>query len=196
MAAPRGPYAKTPEVRARILQAATQIFATSGYRGTTMKDVAAACGLTAKGVGHHFASKDELLMAVLADRDLQSSRVASTSANFFDGLFTSLAQARREPRLVELYAVLSAEAIASDHPAHEYHQERYERVRSELGLFFEAIIGEGSGTPKLSALDLSTLFVAVIDGLQIQWLYDEKAVDLERLARAFVQAFTAAKLPI
>lgn len=191
MAAHRGPYAKTPEVRARIMQAATQIFAASGYRGTTMKEVAAACGLTAKGVAHHFRSKDELLMAVLADRDRESSRAAATTADSFEALFTSLAEARREPRLVELYAVLSAEAIAVEHPAHRYHEERYERVRSQLGSFFQAIVGDDISTSGLSALDLSTLFIAVIDGLQIQWLYDDSAVDLERLARAFVRTVLA-----
>lgn len=66
MTAPRGLYVRTPEVRGRIIEAATAMFAAAGYRGTTMREVAAAGGLSAKGVSHHVASKDEPLMAVLA----------------------------------------------------------------------------------------------------------------------------------
>lgn len=194
MTTQRGPYAKTPEVRSRIIQAATRIFASSGYRGTTMKEIASSCGLTAKGVAHHFASKDELLMAVLAERDLQVSPAPEAPSVSLDGLFDSLAQARREPRIVELYTVLSAEAIAPDHPAHEYHRERYERVRAELGQFFELQIAGSGAASDLPPVDLAALFVAVVDGLQIQWLYDAQAVDLERLARTFVRALVVADL--
>ncbi|KJC64231.1 transcriptional regulator, TetR family [Agreia bicolorata] len=192
MTAQRGPYSKTPEVRARIIEAASGIFAASGYRGTTMKDVAAACGLTAKGVSHHFSSKDELLMAVLADRDIQAGRAAEGASDGApDILFDALAESLRKPRLVELYSVLSAEAIAPDHPAHAYYEERYARIRAELSLYLETIASKPLGDTELSAVDFATLLVGVIDGLQIQWLYDEQSVDLERLVRAFVRRLIA-----
>lgn len=191
MAAPRGPYAKTPEVRARIIEAASGIFASAGYRGTTMKEVAAACDMTAKGVSHHFSSKDELLMAVLSDRDIQAGRVADHSP---EALLDALTDARREPRLVELYAVLSAEAIASDHPAHAFYEQRYERIRAELSIYLETLATEPAEHVDLTATDLSTLLVAAIDGLQIQWLYDQKAIDVEKLTRAFVQLIIASKV--
>ncbi|NKF32230.1 helix-turn-helix transcriptional regulator, partial [Pseudomonas sp. BGM005] len=38
----RGPYAKSDAVRDRILDACLELFAQSGFYGTTMKDVAAA----------------------------------------------------------------------------------------------------------------------------------------------------------
>ncbi len=189
MAGQRGPYSKTPEVRARIIDAASEMFAASGYRGTTMKDIAGMCGLTAKGVSHHFASKDELLMEVLAARDLEGRKVAdeaSDASASFEILFESLAATRHEPRLVELYAVLSAEAISPDHPAHEYHQQRYGQVRDEFEYLIEKVVRGREGDTAPSARDLASLLIAVIDGLQLQWLYDADAIDLERLVRTFV----------
>jgi AcrR family transcriptional regulator len=189
MAGQRGPYAKTPEVRARIIDAASEMFAASGYRGTTMKDIAGACGLTAKGVSHHFSSKDELLMAVLAARDSRGRKVADKASDAsvsFEVLFESLATTRHEPRLVELYAVLSAEAISPDHPAHDYHQQRYGHVRDEFEYLIDKVVGGREGSTEPSARDLASLLIAVIDGLQLQWLYDADAIDLEQLVRTFV----------
>ncbi len=58
--------AKTPSTRERICEAALLGFAESGVTATSIRDVAAAAGVSPGLVQHHFASKDELRGAVNA----------------------------------------------------------------------------------------------------------------------------------
>lgn len=51
----------------RILDAAARLIRQHGYQATTMRDIAAATGMLAGSLYYHFASKDELLVAVYAE---------------------------------------------------------------------------------------------------------------------------------
>lgn len=53
--------------RARILDAAQQLFAESGYDATSISRVAVAAGVSKANVFHHFNSKQELYLAVLGE---------------------------------------------------------------------------------------------------------------------------------
>lgn len=55
---------ETPSTRERICEAALNGFAESGVEATSIRDVAAAAGVSPGLVQHHFASKDELRDAV------------------------------------------------------------------------------------------------------------------------------------
>lgn len=53
--------------RARVLDAAADLFVQQGYTGTTLRQIAAAAGIKAGSIYHHFDSKDDLFIAVLSD---------------------------------------------------------------------------------------------------------------------------------
>jgi AcrR family transcriptional regulator len=59
-----GEVVETPSTRERICEAALLGFAESGVEATSIRDVAAAAGVSPGLVQHHFASKDELREAV------------------------------------------------------------------------------------------------------------------------------------
>ena len=62
-------------VRARVLDAAVDLFARQGYDGTSVAEVIAAAGVAKGGFYHHFVSKEALLYEVYGDlitRQLQS----------------------------------------------------------------------------------------------------------------------------
>ncbi len=56
---------KTP--RARIIAAAEGVFATAGYAGARMAEIAVACGLPKANLHYHFRTKEGLYRAVLDD---------------------------------------------------------------------------------------------------------------------------------
>jgi AcrR family transcriptional regulator len=60
------PRRKGERTAERILDAAESLFASRGYAGTTLRDVAGAVGLRTPSLYNHFASKDALYEAVLA----------------------------------------------------------------------------------------------------------------------------------
>jgi AcrR family transcriptional regulator len=64
----RGRRPGAPDTRAAILAAARELFAASGYAGTTIRGVAAAAGVDAALVHHYFGTKDDLFLAALEVR--------------------------------------------------------------------------------------------------------------------------------
>ena len=75
----------------------------------------------------------------------------------------------KQPGLVRLFSVLAAEATDPSHPAHSYFAERYrsvERIISGgIARSPEQILRTGVD-PSMAA----RLMLAVMDGLQVQWL--------------------------
>ncbi len=53
--------------RREILDAAAHFFRQQGYRATTLRDIAATVGMKAGSIYYHFASKDEIVAAVMND---------------------------------------------------------------------------------------------------------------------------------
>lgn len=47
-----------------VLDAAARLFADKGYAGTSMRDIAHACGMLPGSLYYHFAAKEDLLVAV------------------------------------------------------------------------------------------------------------------------------------
>jgi AcrR family transcriptional regulator len=61
----RGRRPGAPDTKAEVLAAARSSFAEKGYRGTTIRAVAAAAGVDPALVHHYFGSKDDLFLAAL-----------------------------------------------------------------------------------------------------------------------------------
>ena len=55
---------ESPKLR-RILERAARLIFEKGYEGTSMQDIADACGLTKAGLYHHVATKEALLIAIM-----------------------------------------------------------------------------------------------------------------------------------
>jgi AcrR family transcriptional regulator len=91
--------------QATILQGAATAFATKGFAGTGMEEVAAASGITKEIVYRHFASKEELYRAVL-DSTVQTlqAEFARTRQEFHSGagLRALLAVGRAHPDALRL----------------------------------------------------------------------------------------------
>lgn len=60
--------------RAALLDEATALFATRGYAGTSLADVATATQVTRGAVYHHFANKQALLEAVMDQQESRAMR--------------------------------------------------------------------------------------------------------------------------
>lgn len=57
--------AKSTDTKARIIQAAKNLFSVHGWRGTTIEDIITASGITKGAFYHYFKSKDELCATVI-----------------------------------------------------------------------------------------------------------------------------------
>ncbi|RKR76538.1 TetR/AcrR family transcriptional regulator [Frondihabitans australicus] len=181
----RGPYAKTAARRAAIVDAAREVFAASGYRAGSIQAVADACGISQSAVLHHFPAKEDLLLAVLADRDARGDDVQA-GHDLFGG---TLAQARHNesvPGIIELYTTLCGEATGAGHPAHDYFATRFRRTREHYADEFRSLAAAGrlreGVDPDLAGASL----VALWDGAQLQWLMEPGAVNVTAQLRHFL----------
>ena len=66
---PGRPKAGSEDKKARILSEALTLFSTQGYVATSLADIARASDISKAGLLHHYSSKDQLLAAVLDERD-------------------------------------------------------------------------------------------------------------------------------
>ncbi|CAN7767412.1 TetR/AcrR family transcriptional regulator [Variovorax sp. LjRoot175] len=56
--------------RQRVLLAAARLFRERGYHATTVRDIAAGCGILSGSLFHHFASKEQMLAEILREAAL------------------------------------------------------------------------------------------------------------------------------
>lgn len=185
--------------RREILDAAIEIFGSKGYAGGTLQEIADQVGMTHAGILHHFGSKDQLLLDVLEHRDatdvahLDGQHIPDGMPLFRHLIQTAFRNAER-PGIVQAYAVLSAESVTDDHPGRAYFEQRYTTLRGEVAHAFQVICEERGVTDPQRIAEASTSILAVMDGLQVQWLLDRSAVDLGKASQFAIEAIMSAVL--
>jgi AcrR family transcriptional regulator len=184
------------ESKEAILAAAKELFAKRGYRGTSLASIAEAAGLSQPGLLHHYPSKNALLLAVLASRDAEDWRMSTPQPEapgigIIDGMAALVAHNESEPQVVAMYSMLLGEAVAADHPAHDYYLQRYEHIRGRITQNLREAQGAQNLTPAVDPEALANVLIAVQDGLQFQWLLDQ-SVDMGACYATLVEMIQAA----
>ncbi|WP_046472269.1 TetR/AcrR family transcriptional regulator [Allosalinactinospora lopnorensis] len=184
--------------REEILRAAADVFAAQGFHNASLTDIAATLGITPAGILHHFGSKTGLLTAVLELRD--SADPPPKDERLLDHLVSTAERSAAHPETTRLYAVLSTESTTDGHPARTWFRNRYRELRGEVELAIldrldsahgragaEEPAESGDRVPR-EVRDAATAVVAVLDGLQAQWLLDPDAVDMAAVTRTVIDA--------
>lgn len=195
---PRGSYAKTAARRQDILEAGIDVFAEHGFRSGSIREIAARVGMSQAGLLHHFANKNELLAAVLAFRDERDRVNAGVELDAgietIRGLVRLVEYNARVPGLVELHCVLSAEATSVEHPAHEHFVQRYEWMFSGISNAFRAMRDAGQLADGVDPDGSARAVIALMDGLQLQWLLRRDALDMAAETRRYLRPLLTVEL--
>ncbi|MFJ9906264.1 TetR/AcrR family transcriptional regulator [Streptomyces sp. NPDC101152] len=174
---------RSEERRAEIVRAALEVIAERGYRGASLAAVAERVGLTQQGLLHYFPTKEALLVAVLEERDQWD---AVPAAQWRVDLLVSLVEYNAmRPGIIQTFSALLGESVTEGHPARAYFTERYRRVRAGMASVLRTAYGDrlpNGLTPERTA----PLLIAVMDGLQYQWLLDPESVDMPGAFRDFL----------
>jgi TetR/AcrR family transcriptional regulator, transcriptional repressor of aconitase len=169
----RGPYASTPARRAEIVRAASAGFAEHGYERASLRDIAARAGVTHAALLRHFATKDDLLLAALAQRDaddLELARSIMQSKVPREQVLSNILREEFEhPEELRNWLAITIAATNPNHPAHEFFVGRRERMRQH---FTSKRLATTQDTEELTAGDKVTMVLAMVDGLRIQSLLD------------------------
>ncbi|WP_406089369.1 TetR/AcrR family transcriptional regulator [Streptomyces sp. NBC_01013] len=185
-------YAKGRAKRVEILDQAMAMFGEVGYRGASLRVIATRCGISHPGLLHHFPTKGSLLLAVLEHRDEVDGQWLSVGGpTGVDRLrrLIDLAALNAERRgIVELFTVLAAEATSADHPAHAYFVERYRDSVMTTAVSYEEAREAGALRDGIVPDEAAQQLLALMDGLQTQWLLSGCVTDMAGVLRAHVQA--------
>jgi AcrR family transcriptional regulator len=163
----RGPYAKTAERRRTILATALEVFAESGFRGASIREIASRVGMTDTGVLHHFGGKGNLLLEVVKQKEDEDAGALRDPY-----LRDLVARNGTRQGTVRLFTTLSAESTDPEHPAHDHFVNRYASVREHVTRGLARDSDEGRIPASIDPAVAARLMLAVMDGLQLQWLLD------------------------
>ncbi|WP_210480137.1 TetR/AcrR family transcriptional regulator [Naasia sp. SYSU D00948] len=176
--------------RQQILDTAMELFAGGGFHTVTLADVANRVGITQAGLLHHFPSKAELLLAVLQERDRRNDQESEEDRTRGDGpldwFLAILERNERSPMLVQLMAILSAEALAEGHPGYDWFRDRQERSIRTVTRQLEPLLDESRLPDGVTAETVARWLIALADGARLQWLHNPRAVSRHGLVGQFV----------
>jgi AcrR family transcriptional regulator len=170
----RGPYRTGLQRRAQLIHHATDVFATRGLAGGSLREIADRVDVTPASILRHFTGKEDLLVAVLQHWDehqIRNEQQADGLA-FFESLRGITRFNMEHPGLLQLYITLGMEAVDPQHPAHPYVTARQVRTLDSFARNLRHGIADGDFAP----LDEDTiavearLLMALLDGLALQWL--------------------------
>ncbi|MCU1446006.1 TetR/AcrR family transcriptional regulator [Cryobacterium sp.] len=189
----------TQRKRKEILDAAIDIFGNKGYANGTLADIADQVDITHAGVLHHFGSKQNLLLETLAYRDesdvadLDDQHIPDGPELFLHLVRTAVVNSRRAG-IVQVYTVLSAESVTDDHPARPFFESRYSTLRGEVADAFRVLCHQEGITEPATINAASASILAVMDGLQLQWLLHPQDIDLAEASEFAIRAIVNAVL--
>jgi len=195
-------YPKGDRRRAAIVDAAFGEFSRLGYRHGSVVQIAAAVGVSRAGLLHHFPNKQSLLVAVLQERDRingelfwQGFEPESDGVDYFARLIRTIEHNASIPGAVSLFAMLSTEASDPAHPAHAFFVDRYRWLLRDVGHALDDLDARGLLRAGVARAGLERDVVALMDGLQVQWLLDPEGVDMAERLRMRVQDLLTCELP-
>ena len=192
---PRGPGTEgTAATRERIVSAAAELFAERGFHATPMTAVAEASGLSQSGLLHHFPSKEGLLAEVLRARDVRDLATLATGRDraprgweVWDDMTRLVRLNSDREAIVRLFTSLAGEAVDPDHPGHGWLGEHHRSAVEALAVALREAVADGTADPAVPAESLARQAVALMDGLQVQWLMRPDDVDMAGDFAAFVE---------
>lgn len=181
-------YAKGRARREQIVTTAVEVYADVGYHGASLRDIAKRAGISHVGLHYYFPSREALLAAVLERRDeedtarLGPKEYSPTAA--VQHLIDLAGHNARHPGIVELYVRLAAEAFSEDHPAHQYFTDHYRTTREYVHRALRQLSEQGALREGVDPRVAAAGFVALMDGLQVQWLTSPEEVDMAAVLRS------------
>ena len=166
-------YAKGEARREAIVAVALGCFAELGYRNTSMREIARRAELSQAGLLHHFTAKEDLFLAVLRERQQVDARDYGGEEAPVASLIQAVRRNPTIPGLVRLYLTLLGEA-AENESVESFFVARYDFARAVLAADIRSAQRAGTARADLDPETAAQALIAVADGMQVQWLLDER----------------------
>jgi AcrR family transcriptional regulator len=177
------------ERKDQIVRATVDCITKYGYHNFSMQDVARTAGVSKGIIHYYFLNKDELMMSVL-------DKVAGDIERVLASEMESITDSAKK---LEVFVDVCFDIVRS---TKEYYQvnmdfwtqiNQKDEVRRVIARHYNkfrdsamAVIKEGVHSGAFRQVDpkeYSSYVIAVIDGLSLQWLFDEQAFDYDAITK-------------
>lgn len=173
--------------REEIVDAAMRVFASHGFRGGGLALVAEEVGITPAAILYHFGSKEDLLLAVIQERDRRAGVLGAdlTPDRGLDALRGSVRFAEyceAEPGLATLHTVLQIENYEPGSEVHAYFERRSRYLRRNMERTLKHAKDAGEIRDDVDVVGKAKQIIAFLEGAAVMWLIDPQVslVDLYR----------------
>ena len=175
------------ERKNQIVKATVDCISRYGYNNFSMQDVARIAGVSKGIIHYYFLNKDDLMMSVL-------EHVASDISRLLNN---GMSEAEDPLKKLELFLGTCLNIVRK---TKEYYQvnmdfwtqiNQKEEVRSTVAKHYRnfrhacsQVIDEGIEKGifrKVNSVEYSSIIIAIVDGISMQWLFDEEAFDYEKV---------------
>ncbi len=177
------------ERKDQIVRATVDCITKFGYHNFSMQDVARTAGVSKGIIHYYFLNKDELMMSVL-------DKVAGDIEKILASEMSSIVDNKRK---LEVFIEVCFDIVRS---TKEYYQvnmdfwtqinqkdevkkviaRHYQKFREAAANVIREGITAGAFRP-VDAKDYASYIIAVIDGLSLQWLFDQTSFDYDRIIK-------------
>lgn len=164
--------AKGEDRKQRILEVAQRLLSRNGWRSTTLAQIAREAGVTPAGLLHHFESKEQLLHAVLDERDLDDDTHSDRGGDLLGEIAQVADRFNRQPELVGTFTVLLVENLAPDAPLHDRLVNRQRAATEIVAAGIRRGQADGRYRADIDPAVKAVEILAFVHGMEMTWLLD------------------------
>jgi AcrR family transcriptional regulator len=178
-----------------ILETAARLICVRGYEGTSMQEIAAACGLTKAGLYHHIQNKEQLLFAIMNyGMDLFENQVLAKVRDIEDPVERLSACMRRNIELVTRGASKEVIIILHEHATLTGEAREYvDRRKKHYVRFLEDTFAEAVKLGRMRPVDPTIVAFSFL-GMVLwvyKWFKPDGRLTEDQIADGMVQLFVA-----
>jgi len=190
----------TNKSKQHILESAMGVFAIKGFEDASMREIAAAAGLTTGAIYHHYKNKDDLFFDAVKEAAYfvhkLSEKNEDSKLKSNDEILAEISNRVRERMSKEveqnLLILLAAYAISKGGRIKEkYKQDYTEIIQKVAEMYFYAFGIENIDYQR----SLAAILVAALDGIAIQYSLGVLKLDDQKFKDTFI-TFFAESIPV
>ncbi|WP_234414334.1 TetR/AcrR family transcriptional regulator [Paenibacillus sp. CAA11] len=178
------------DTKSRVLEAAAQVFSAHGYTNSSLDKVAEHAGLSKGAVYWHFASKQDLFLAILErsyEQQLrllpgQMQQILSSEDPMFslvgwlESQFTCLQSGDEQSKLFLEFLVSGREQEIG-----ERLQLLHRNLMTDIGVFLQQMQSRGYLAADVDSYSLALMLDALLKGVLVEWIMDPRPDTLQKL---------------
>jgi len=186
--------------RESLLDAAEQLFAERGVSKTSLQDIAKAAGVTRGAVYWHFADKAELFNAMMSRttlpmedtlKSIDTEREANPLAELKASMMDVMRRIAHDPRTQRVFdiATLKVEYVEELSGIRDRHLNVHGSCQRHVEATFRRAQALGQIRSDLDLHVLAVTYMALVNGLIHNWMFDQTRYELVCAADAGIDLF-------